>query len=315
MEKMNKLNKPATLPLSWQYSSSSFKLNEIPLLIKKHIWLTSAKCDFQGFEKSILSRSGEQSESKLIIRGCNNELADKLYTNGYDKIIFGKEAVLEFGKDHFNRRSLKELIRRGLRHGDVIEVPRNDVTIEKLNEFRNTSRHSREPQLKHLFVTEFLEETRLFVFHDKHEQWLGAVLVSVNSTNKYHTELLLKHMNAPAGIMEALIYRIYKTLETDGKKEFSLGEVPFIVKTPISRRFYRDFILNRIAKLFRFAYNYEGLYRFKNKFNPRWDEVYICGYPKLKLSHIAGIIIRSNLFRLIIYKASKILYRYKTKRD
>ncbi len=105
--------------------------------------------------------------------------------------------------------------------------------------------------------------------------------------------------------MEALIYSVFEILKQSGKKELSLGEVPFILDIPITTSFYRDIVLNRIVKFFRFAYNYKGLYDFKNKFNPRWENVFICGYPILHLSHIAGIIIRSNLLWLIFYKIWK----------
>lgn len=193
-------------------------------------------------------------------------------------------------------------MKRGFKKGTAIEVKKNEETLMLLEELKANSRHGREPQLKHLFITEFVEETRLFVFVNLQNEWQAAVLVSTNSPDKYHTELLLKHRETHVGIMEALIFFTYETLKDTDKKELSLGEVPFYVNIPITKSFYRDFILNRIAKFFRFAYNYKGLYDFKNKFNPRWDDVFICGYPRLRLSHIMGIILRSNLVKLIFYK-------------
>lgn len=258
--------------------------------------------DLYNFQGLINSVKCEEGNSSFIIRGCNKKLTEKLTQESFDHIIFGKEAVLSFSENHFGKKSLRELIKRGLKKGKVVEVERSDEVIRLLGRLIINSRHGKEPQLKHLFITEFVEETRLFVFVNPRNEWLGAILVSLNSPDKFHTELLLKHNNAPIGIMEALIFAAFKILKNSEKKELSLGEVPFYVDIPITKSFYRDFILNRIAKFFRFAYNYKGLYDFKNKFNPRWDDVYICGYPRLKLSHIAGIIFRSNLLQLIKYK-------------
>ncbi len=235
-------------------------------------------------------------------------MIDYLSNKKFDHIIFAKEAVLSFPQDHFQKKSLQELIKRGSKKGKVVEVEHSIEAIRLLEKLKINSRHGKEPQLKHLFVTEFAEETRLFVFVNHANEWLGAILVSRNSPNKFHTELLLKHINAPTGIMETLIFHTFESLKTSGKKELSLGEVPFYVNIPITKSFYRDYILNRIAKFFRFAYNYKGLYDFKNKFNPRWDEVYICGYPRLRLSHIVGVIIKSNLFALIFYKIKKRIF-------
>ncbi len=252
--------------------------------------------------KEIINQIKKSKSKSFLIRGVNESLLKFLSEKNFDKIIFGREAVLEFSKDHFKKKSLKELVKRGFKKGRAVEANSSKETLNKLLDLRHKSTHGNEPQLDHLFITRFLDETRLFVFIDKNEEWLGGILVSENSPDKYHTELLLRNINAPIGVMEALIYYTLETLKESSKKEFSLGEVPFVVDIPITTSFYRDYILNKIAKVFRFAYNYKGLFDFKNKFNPRWDDVYICGYPKLRLSHIVGIIIRSNLLRLILYK-------------
>lgn len=296
--------KLSNLPLSWQYTSNKSNPIEQRLILSSQRWLTTFQTDFDGF-RNLTNSIREDKKKSFLIRGCNTLLTDALVNESFDHIVLGKEAVLNFSKNHFEKKSLRELIKRGFKKGQVIEVARNEESNPLLDKLKMSSRHGKEPQLKHLFITEFIEGTRLFVFINRDNEWLAAVLVSINSPDKYHTELLLKHNDAPIGVMETLIFHTFESLKDSGKKELSLGEVPFYVNIPISKSFYRDFILNRIAKFFRFAYNYKGLYDFKNKFNPRWDDVFICGYPRLRLSHIAGIIIRSNLLWLIFYKILK----------
>jgi len=294
-------DKIENLPLSWQYTSNKSNPIEQKLITSSQRWLTLGKTNFENFSNIIDTIKNEKKKS-FLLRGCITKLKDSLVKESFDHIILGKEAVLSFSKNHFEKKSLKELVKRGFKKGYTVEVEKTDETIILLEKLKANSRHGKEPQLKHLFITEFVEETRLFVFVNLQNEWLAAVLVSINSPDKYHTELLLKHNETPVGIMEALIFHIFETLKDTGKKELSLGEVPFYVNVPITKSFYRDIVLNRIAKFFRFAYNYEGLYDFKNKFNPRWDDVFICGYPRIKLTHIVGIIIRSNLLKLILYK-------------
>lgn len=301
------LSKLTHLPLSWQYSSNYSHPNEQKLITSHQHWLTTGQTDFNNFDKLINSITTETGYS-FILRGCSKSLTDYLSRKKFDHIIFAKEAVLTFSENHFEKKSLQELIKRGSKKGKVVEVERSVETLKLLEELKINSRHGKEPQLRNLFITAFTNNTRLFVFVNHTNEWLGAILISVNSPEKFHTELLLKHINAPIGIMETLIFHTFESLKTSEKKELSLGEVPFYVNIPITKSFYRDYILNRIAKFFRFAYNYKGLYDFKNKFNPRWDEVYICGYPKLRLSHIAGVIIKSNLLALIFYKIKKRIF-------
>ena len=127
--------------------------------------MTTAQSDFNSFRNIIHSIKKDDKRSYLI-RGCNEGLTDNLTSQGFDKIIFAKEAVLQFKDKHFEKKSLKELIKRGLNKSKVIEIKRDEESITKLNELIKASRHGHEPQLKHLFITKFAVETRLFISED-----------------------------------------------------------------------------------------------------------------------------------------------------
>ena len=160
-------------------------------------------------------------------------------------------------------------------------------------------------QLKNLFCTEFSDQMKLYVFEDHRKEWLGAVMVSRNSETKLHTELLLRKWNAPVGIMESLIFHIFENLKNNGIIELSLGEVPFIMSKNRDNISIKDHIINRIGKSLRCVYNYKGLYNFKNKFNPEWNDIYICGKPNISFINLFLLSLRTNFFRLLLYKLFK----------
>ena len=54
----------------------------------------------------------------------------------------------------------------------------------------------------------------------------------------------------------------------------------------------------RLGWSFNFAYNAEGLWRFKKKFEPRWQPSYLCGSPHLSLATVAGLIQSTGYFNL-----------------
>jgi len=143
---------------------------------------------------------------------------------------------------------------------------------------------------------------------------LAAIQISTNSRYKYHTELLLRKKNAPVGVMEYLIYSVFGILKSTGYSEWSLGEVPFVINYETVKKYSKDYFVNKIGQLIQFAYNYKGLYNFKNKFNPRWDDLYICANPKVKLIYIAQFIFKSNLHKLIAFKSRKFFKKSSLKR-
>jgi hypothetical protein len=218
------------------------------------------------------------------------------------------EAVLNTSQDHFNKRSLKDLVKRGNRHGIVQKISYSEKNETKLNRFKKYTSHANEPQLKNLFQTDFNEHNSLYVFKKFNNDWLGAILLSQNGKEKLHTELILRHSDAPVGIMEALVYYIFEEAKKNGWKELSLGEVPFKIE---HRSFdLRSYTIKSAGRLVNFAYNHNGLYNFKNKFQPGWENLYICSSSKFRIKHILFILFYSNFHKLFVHKLFYIIKKY-----
>jgi len=86
---------------------------------------------------------------------------------------------------------------------------------------------------------------------------------------------------------------------------WSLGAVPFTVYD--DKLLTMEGMINFIGRRLRFAYNYKGLYYFKNKFSPTWIEYYFCIKPKLTFYVLIKVLIKTNLHKLIINKLPVIL--------
>ena len=85
---------------------------------------------------------------------------------------------------------MKELIKRGKKKLDFIEIDfDNDFGI-KLKTFLSKTRNGNKPQLKNLFRTEPDSSQRIFTAIDKNSNWQGLITLTKNSVCKYHCELL-----------------------------------------------------------------------------------------------------------------------------
>lgn len=265
----------------------------------KILWVNNPQYYYElqniKFDRRLLSH-----RHSVFISGCNKEFAEFFRNNKYDTFLMAKEAVLNLKKDHFKKASLKELIKSGIKKGKFEEIKFSAKNKELVEAFKKQCVHGKEPQLKYFFNDVFHPDTRLFVLSDKNNIWMGGILIADIGNGSISTDLLLRKMNAPRGVMEALIFSIFQTLKNEGYLKWSLGDVPFIIYN--SRLFSREYLLNYTGRKLQFAYNYLGLYNFKNKFNPDWNDIYACCKSKMCFLTFLKVSSISNLLKLIYKK-------------
>ena len=274
-------------------------------LNKKTKWFTFARLPYGYNLTTFLKENLYTFNEGILIDGCNKGIAYELSDNGYEIVKTGQEAIFDLQYDHFKKKSLKELIRRGNRGKQFEEIPFSAEMKDRLRKFRYECAHGKEPQLKYLFSDEFKSFNRLFVIKDDSDFWYGAFMLSHKEKNYAQTELILRRKHAPVGVMEALIYSIFNNLKMEDYEYWSLGGVPFTVYE--DTLFTKEGMINFMGRRLRFAYNYKGLFFFKNKFNPFWIDYYFCVKPNLTVSILLKVLFRTNLHKLIIYKLSHIL--------
>ena len=287
-----------SLPLSWTVSPCKH-INSQIICNQEISWYAIHNIRAEQFNSEI--KFGQHKDKTIIIRGCDKDIKNFLENEGYSSLYVGKEAILDTGRNPFEKKSLRSLVSRGLRHGKIVRIPFSKIYSEKLEKLKKISVHGQSPYLKNLFEIEFTPNHILNVFADAKSNWLAAIMLSQNSHKKLHTELLLRRNDCPNGVMEALVEYSFNYARNNNYQILSLGEVPFIARNDNKIDFY-SWILTKSAKYFRFAYNYAGLFDFKNKFNPEWQNIYICASKKIGYKELYFLFINSNFHNLIIYK-------------
>lgn len=276
-------------------------------MTRRTVWINNPHY-LKDFENNLDTNKIISEDKNIFISCCNKRIAEKLLSKNFEAIRVGKEAILNLNNDHFTSAKLKESIRAGLRCGKMKEYRYSRETEDKLEEFKSACTHGDEPQIRYFFKTELSESVRLFVFVDEEGNWLGALTLRESYGNKVKTELLLRKKGAPNGVMEALIYEVFLKLKRKGFEYWSLGEVPYVVYD--SMFFSKEYWINFWGRRTKFAYNYYGLFRFKNKFKPDWNDVFICTKRRLNIIILFRILTESNLIILILYKALLIFTQF-----
>lgn len=292
-----------TIPLSWLRCDIAYpRFKSVRLPLSGLTWIHSAEIPFKLSFEEIYAELVERFGEGILIRGCRSEIAGFLMGRGFAALRTGAEALIELGSDMRAHSLAKGLSRRGMRWGSVEEVPFTEACAERFFRLRSASAYGRKPQLRYLYHTALDPLTRCFVYRTPGDRWLGAVTVSVSSEQGAHTEMILRDRDAPHGIMEALFLEIMDMLGKEGFREFSLGEVPFVshrfdADTAPSRQYFTERFLFVTGHLLNYAYNFENLFRFKNKFQPEWEPVYICA-PKIPWTALADMFVESGFYAL-----------------
>ena len=289
------------IPLGWSRTSTGKTTNNYyKLTFSRYKWLYMSllpeNIDFRKYIDELIS-----DHPKIVIRGCSEDVRDELINSGFKSVLAGQEATLSLPLK-LNKKSLNNLVKRGNRAGYFKEKVFSVNNKKRLIDLENNARHSSKNQLEHLFQP-FSDHQRLFII-ERNDKWLAAIAISKINDEKMQLEQMFKRKKADNGLMEALIYRTAKLLAYEGFSHFSLGEVPFAVRP--EQQSYKSKIIKLSGSLFDYAYNYKSLYSFKNKFDPEWRNVFICGFPDIPLVSIAEIAIKSKYLKMVYKETYKI---------
>lgn len=286
------------LPLSWARLNLAEPLfTVVNLPYSSPSWIPLAKIPHHLSFDQIYQQHLKKLPQGFVLQSCNLAIRDYLLEQGCQVAPMGAEAILDL--PWRGKRSVRELARRGMRHGMVREIELTPGNQRMLHRLMKASPSRQGLQLQYTERSDFDAATRCFVFETAAANWFGAITFSTPAPNYVHTEQLLRHEEAPVGIMEAIITTMAQKLAQEGVQQLSLGNVaplsPAESDTLFSRFRHPEEVWTRSQLAFRlgralnFAYNAEGLWRFKNKFSPRWEPLYLCASPSLSWATIAGL--------------------------
>ncbi len=269
-------------------------------------WIYSADLPSKYKVEELYTQLELEFPQGFLLRGCSYELAKHFQTKGHEILRTGAEGVVDLDNINTVSKSVLDLAKRGSKWGSIEEIRLSKSNCERVSQFIKHTPHGSKPQLNYLFNNSFDTNTRCFVMSTPDDIWLGVLTISTSSDDSCHTEMILRNENAPVGVMELLIYSVMNIYKQEGYKYFSLGEVPFVTPKGMKainngvniKQSTQQCLVFTIGHLIRYAFNYKGLFDFKNKFNPKWKPVYICAAPKVQFSALIDLFCETGYLEL-----------------
>ena len=222
---------------------------------------------------------------------------------GFQVTKWGEDAVLDLPDQTWSgkafewvRRQSNFCRRQGLVWSECVRenmwASEWRVVVEELQEISD-ARLATKPQtvetgfLDGRFDPESLGRKRLFIA--RAEQRIEGFLICNPCQNG--TEWCLEmYRQRPDGVRGTITFLMHETLQQfqrEGLPRASLCLVPALrcnEKLPGDSRLIRWGLL--LSQYFNFVYDVKGLYHFKSRFRPRFENRYVCVYPKATLGSV-----------------------------
>lgn len=294
------------LPLSWTRIHGIRPVyRDIALPFSRTRWISYADIPHDYTLQILYEDLSRSYPDGYVFRGSTPSTSTFFSERNCMTLRTGAEAVLELNSAHLERKTvLSSLVRSG-RQGSVTEIPLNDANQQLFEQFRCETKHAHKPQLHHLFREKPSRACRCFVFRAYSGEWLAAMTLSMRGELAVHTELMLRHRSAPGDIMESLVAGIFEILKGEGVREWSLGEVPFmmLMQNPAEPLTPVEQLMVSLVSNWKHAYDFEGLYRFKNKFAPLWRPVMLCTNTRLSPFMLAQLAVSMGFTDILTHES------------
>ncbi|NHQ60716.1 DUF2156 domain-containing protein [Chlorobium sp. BLA1] len=294
------------LPLSWiRIHGIRPVYRDIALPFSRTRWISCADIPYDYTLQILYEDLSRSYPDGYVLRGCTPSTGTFFLERNCMTLRTGAEAVLELNRAHLERKTVRSSLVRGARQGYVEEIQMNEANQQLFEQFRCETKHAHKPQLRYLFREKPSGVCRCFVFRAYSGEWLGAITLTLRGEMEVHTELMLRHRSAPGDIMESLVAGIFEILKREGFLEWSLGEVPFmmLMQNPEEPLTPMEQLMVSLVSNWKHVYDFEGLYRFKNKFAPLWRPVMLCTNSNLSPFMLAQLAVSMGFTDILTHES------------
>jgi phosphatidylglycerol lysyltransferase len=201
--------------------------------------------------------------------------------------------LADFGLLGAARAELRQAHRRGLRDGTQFGVIErlDESTFAELHEISNAWLAAKAVAEKGFSVGRFderyLRRFPIAVVRNEERRIVAfANLWPTATRDELSIDLMRFHPSAPRGVMDFLFIELMLWARTQGYHWFNLGMAPLagLEQRPLAPTWHRlASLLYRYGENF---YNFEGLRRYKQKFDPVWEPRYLAAPGGLALPRV-----------------------------
>jgi len=211
---------------------------------------------------------------------------------GLSLIKLGQQALIplnDFGLEGKKRQNFRSAINKYQREGFTFEIVYSHQVdailpnLKKISDAWLKEKNAKEKRFSlGFFNEEYLRHCELAVVKKDGEIYAFCNLWAINNRHQISIDLMRYLPGTPNGIMEYLNISLAMWAKEQGFTYFCLGMAPLsgLENHALAPLWHK--IGNTIFQIGGDFYNFEGVYFYKEKFNPKWQPVYLAAPPGLQ---------------------------------
>ena len=236
--------------------------------------------------------AAREAGCKVVFFGVTQPLVDRLAGTNFDSLLVGLAAVWNPAgwtdvirgavklRNRLNKASHSGVVVRLLPSDELAEG--QPLRSELVNIVNSWADHKALPLMGFMVTLELFQHSELrryFVVESDGTVQGFAVCVPIFGRKGWLLEDMIMRPTAPSGSSEALVDAVMRRLCDEGAQVVSLGMVALAgldAGESRGRHPILTWMLRFCSRTMGWLYNFEGLYRFRNKMKPSaWEKVYI----------------------------------------
>lgn len=247
----------------------------------------------EDFEDAIeeLIIFAQKNKMDVFFSGIKGNVIEDFVSQGFELMKIGEDAVVNL--DNFSLAGKKyKIMRRSINYMDtvnykfeVIYPPFNKDTMNQLKTVSDEWLGKRKEMQFSIgaFKEDYIQKAPVFIIKQDREILAFANMNPVKNTKKMSIDLMRHKNNVFSGIMDMMFISIINWAKENDYKYFDLGLSPL---SNVGNSMFAS-KKEKTAKLaYKYAnkiYGFQGLKKFKNKYNPEWNSIFIASQNNIKL--------------------------------
>ncbi len=254
--------------------------------------LTGAKSEFPHAIEEFLTISDLYGYTPIFYES-SNEMLPILHENGFDFFKLGEEAFVDLGSFSLTGKKMKAMraIKNKFERDDfifeIMKPPFGDDLLQKLKIVSNEWLGGRREKGFSLgyFDEAYLNRSEIAILKNRDGEVIGfASLMPVYDNGQTISVDLMRFLpSAPSGTMDFIFLSLFEWAKDEGYNQFNLGMAPLSNVGLSKFSFFSEKVAAQIYLHGQVFYHFQGLRKFKEKYNVTWVSKYLAYRKKSSL--------------------------------
>jgi len=245
--------------------------------------------DQQYFDEALIEFQDfiDEYGYKSVFYQASDKLLPFYHDHGYYFFKLGETGLVELDNFDINSpksRDFRNILRRFEKDGFIFKFY-NEGSIDEnlllsLKEVSDEWLDNREEMGFSLgwFNKEYLNKSKIGIIKNKETEDIiafASVSPSYDNNNSASIDLMRFKKNVPSNTMTFLILNLLLKFKEDNYKLFNLGMAPLSNVGITQNAHIQERMAHLVFKYGKHFYSFDGLRKYKNKFDPRWEARYL----------------------------------------